>query len=118
MLILFVEGGGQLSSLGHLQISKQGTGGACSFSLQLGSLADINTFSLESINFYLLHLSLMCMLGLETLNRPSLPFDYNLERVIDDLSYSPSLSEILPSLGKCLFRPMLSLSLIEVLMCF
>jgi hypothetical protein len=60
----------QLSSFGHLQKSKQGTESACSFSLQLSSLADINTFSLELINFYLLHLSLMRISGLEPLNRP------------------------------------------------
>ncbi len=43
-------------------------------------------FSLEQINFYLLHLSLMReYLDLEFHDiQPSLPFDYNLERVIDD----------------------------------
>ena len=43
-------------------------------------------FSLEAINFYLLHLSLMReYLNLEFHDiEPSLPFAYNLERVIDD----------------------------------
>jgi 5'-3' exoribonuclease 1 len=42
--------------------------------------------SLESINFYLLHLSLMReYLDLEFRDiEPVLPFDYSLERVIDD----------------------------------
>src|ERR1700729_2743712 len=46
----------------------------------------IDLLSPEAINFYLLHLSLMR----EYLNfefrdiKPTLPFDYNLERVIDD----------------------------------
>lgn len=43
-------------------------------------------YSLESISFYLLHLSLMReYLNLEFHDiQPSLSFDYNLERVIDD----------------------------------
>ena len=46
----------------------------------------IDLLSLEAINFYLLHLSLMReYLNLEFHDiEPTLPFDYNLERVIDD----------------------------------
>jgi 5'-3' exoribonuclease 1 len=46
----------------------------------------IDMLSLEAINFYLLHLSLMReYLNLEFHDiEPTLPFDYNLERVIDD----------------------------------
>jgi 5'-3' exoribonuclease 1 len=49
-------------------------------------LSQLNLRSLESINFYLLHLSLMReYLDLEFHDiEPTLPFDYNLERVIDD----------------------------------
>ena len=61
-------------------------GGACPFSLQLGSLADINPFSLESINFYLLHLSFMRKYpDIEFRDlEPTLPFDYNIRHVIDN----------------------------------
>lgn len=48
-------------------------------------LTDV-AFSLESLNFYLLHLSMMReYLDMEFHEiQSSLPFDYNLERVIDD----------------------------------
>ena len=87
-------------------------------------------FSLESINFYLLHLSLMReYLDLEFHEiQPMLPFDYNLERVIDDFillavfvgnDFLPNLPDlhihengleklfdvykkVLPGLGECL----------------
>jgi 5'-3' exoribonuclease 1 len=97
-------------------------------------LSDIHLFSLDSINFYLLHLSLMReYLDLEFRDiEPILPFDYNLERVIDDFillavfvgnDFLPNLPDlhihenglerlfdvykkVLPSLGQ-LFTPIL-----------
>jgi 5'-3' exoribonuclease 1 len=96
----------------------------------------MNVSSLESINFYLLHLSLMReYLDAEFHDiEPTLSFDYNLERVIDDFillavfvgnDFLPNLPDlhihenglerlfdvykkILPSLGRYFFRTLLS----------
>jgi len=54
--------------------------------MTLKLFSDINLLSLEAINFYQLHLSLLReYLDLEFDDiEPILPFDYSLERVIDD----------------------------------
>ena len=59
----------------------------------------IDLLSLEAINFYLLHLSLMReYLNLEFHDiEPTLPFDYNLERVIILLAVFVG-NEFLPNL--------------------
>jgi 5'-3' exoribonuclease 1 len=55
--------------------------------MTLKLFSDINLLSLEAINFYQLHLSLLReYLDLEFDDiEPILPFDYSLERIIDDL---------------------------------
>jgi 5'-3' exonuclease len=82
---LFVEGGGQVRAIvgegkGEWEVRNTSPPAIMFF------LAYIHRFSLESINFYLLYLSLMReYLELEFRDiEPMLPFNYNLQRVIDD----------------------------------
>src|ERR1700691_3116992 len=79
------EGGGQFRAVIE---EEKGEWEVCNTSppAMLFFLAYIHRFSLESITFYLLHLSLMReYLNLEFQDiEPALPFNYNLERVIDD----------------------------------
>src|ERR1700736_5897376 len=73
--------------MGHLRRRRVGIPGACHFLVAAyTSVLTTFTLSLETINFYLLHLSLMReYLDLEFRDiEPVLPFNYNLERVIDD----------------------------------
>ena len=72
------------------EIDREGLGGDAGYYYNLASFQVIlshgHLFSLESITFYLLHLFIMReYLDLEFRNiEHTLPFDYNLESVIDD----------------------------------